>query len=119
MKRLKYLACFTAALISAAATYRTFFMFRSEAVFTPAIPLINTVFLMLVWAISFSAKDGFVRRNRIVLIVVPMLAIHVSNFVTHLNSQLTSLIGFAGYLTASTSLVYFSYMSSVLETEIR
>ena len=118
MKWLKYLACFIAALVSAAATYRTFFMFRSEAVFTPAIPLINTVFLMLVWAISFSAKDGFVRRNRIVLIAVPMLAIQISNLVTHLNNQMTSLSGFIAYLAASTSLVFFSYWSSVFEDRI-
>lgn len=118
MDRLKYLLCFVIAVVSAFGTYQSFLMFRAGAVFTPSIPIVNTVGLMLIWAISFSAKSGFVRRNKIILIAIPLASIQISNFVTHLNNGLTSSTGFMLYLLSSSSLVFFSYWSSVLETRI-
>lgn len=118
MDRLKYIFCFLIAVVSAFGTYQSFMMFRSGAVFAPSVPFVNTVGLMLIWAISFSAKSGFIRRNKIILIAIPLASIQISNFVTHLNNGMTSFTGFMLYLFFSSSLVFFSYWSSVLETRI-
>lgn len=118
MDRLKYFLCFAAALVSAFVTYRAFSMFKADAVFSASLPFVNTVVLMLIWAISFSAKSEFVRRNKMLLIAIPLTSIHISNLVTHVNHPSTSATGFVLYVTASSSLVFFSYQSSVLESRI-
>ena len=118
MDRLKYLACFILAVVSAFCTYQSFLMFKAGAVFSASIPFVNTVVLMLIWSLSFSAKSGFIRRNKIILIAIPLVSIQISNFVTHLNNGMTSSTGFVLYLVSSSSLVFFSYWSSVLEARI-
>lgn len=118
MDRLKYLACFAITIASALGTYRAFTLFQADAVFTASVPFVNTVVLLLIWALSFSAKNGFVRRNKFILILIPMMAIQGSNLVTHLNNSATSQTGFLLYLTASTSLVFFSYWTSIYESRI-
>lgn len=115
---MKYLLFFSIALLSALATYKTFFMFKSDAVFAASIPFTNTVILLLIWAVSFSAKSDFVRKNVVILIVIPIMAIHFSNFITHLNHPMTDSTGLMLYVIASTSLVFFSYQSSVLESQL-
>lgn len=118
MERLKYVACFAVSIVSALATYRAFFLFKSDAVFSPSVPFINTVVLMLIWAISFSAKSEFVRRNKILLIAIPLISVQFSNLIMHLNNSATSQLGFIFYVVTSTSLVLSSYHSSIIESRI-
>lgn len=105
-------------MISALATYRAFYMFISDAVLSPAIPFVNSVILLLIWFLSFTSKSGFVRNNKIVLIVIPFLSIQLSNIVVLLNNSMTSFTGLVLYMTVSTGLIYFSYWASIFESRI-
>lgn len=118
MDRLKYLFCFGAAIVSALATYGGFQLFIDKATLSTSMYLINSLLLMIVWFFSFTAKSSFVRGNKVVLIVIPMVSLHVSNLVVMLNNPMTSLEGFLLYVIASTGLVYFSYWSSIFELRI-
>jgi hypothetical protein len=117
MIRARYLIYFILSILFAFLTFQSFLIFKSDAFFSSSIIGTNTVILLFIWFFSFTAKSRFVQKNKVLIILIPILSIHILNLSLHISIMGTSLKGLAMFVLSSTGLVYTSYKASMVEKE--
>lgn len=115
--RLKYLFSYLLAVSAAFLSYKTFYFFKADAAFGNQIVFLNFGILLFLWFLSF-VHTGFIRRNIFMVLVLPLLGLHISNFLLILTTPGTSILGYFSFVTASSLMIFLSYKARIYEKKL-
>lgn len=99
--RALYLAAFGTSVWAGFMTYRFFVDFQAAAGLNPMMVAVNTVLLLPLWVFTMTKGADFISQNVYLIIIVPLLAIYLSNLYFALNTAgaLTSYLWFVASST--------------------
>lgn len=115
--RLKYLVSYTLAMAAAFLTFKCFYIFEGSSKFGLQTVGLNFGLLLFLWFLSF-IHTRFIRRNLFMALVMPLIGLQIANLMLMITSPGTSILGYLGFVTTSSMLIFASYTARNYERQI-
>ena len=116
--RMAYILSYIIAVSAAFFSYKSFYAFKSLAPFGNQIIVLNFSILLFLWFLSFSHTE-FIRKNFFMVLILPLIGLHATNFLLMLISPGTSFLGYIGFMVFSSFLIFFSYRARIYEKRLQ